>query len=85
MNKKSVGPHHRQIGDKREKRDKRWARNGETARYCNVSKMTLWRWKHEPGYNFPPAAKIDSLEFNDLDKVDAWMETHIQEREGGDD
>jgi hypothetical protein len=49
-----------------------WARNGELARYLNVSKMTIWRWKHQPHYNFPVAAKIDSMEFNDLDKVDAW-------------
>ena len=73
----------RQIGDKRDKRDKRrWARNGETAKYLNVSNMTLWRWKNEPGYNFPPSAKINSMEFNDLDKVDEWMEARISEQGG---
>jgi hypothetical protein len=70
----------RQLDDNR-----RWAKNGETAKYLNVSNMTLWRWKHKPGYNFPAAAKIDVMEFNDLDKVDAWMEAYIQAREGGDD
>jgi hypothetical protein len=82
VSKKSPGAH-RQLGDKRDKR--RWARNGETAKYLNVSNMTLWRWKNQPGYNFPPSAKIDSMEFNDLDKVDTWMEAYIQAREGGDD
>jgi predicted DNA-binding transcriptional regulator AlpA len=61
----------------------RWARNGELARYLNVSKMTIWRWKHQPHYNFPVAVKIDSMEFNDLDKVDAWMRAHVSEQGGG--
>ena len=37
--------------------------------------MTLWRWKHHPDHKhlgFPPAAKkINDIEFNDLEKVDA--------------
>ena len=35
-----------------------------------VSKMTIWRFKHEPRFDFPPAAKINNVEFNDLDKVE---------------
>jgi predicted DNA-binding transcriptional regulator AlpA len=54
-----------------------WLRNGELAEYLNVSKMTLWRWKHDPKYDFPAAAKINDMEFNDLDKVDAWMQARI--------
>jgi len=54
----------------------------ELAKYLNVSEMTLWRWKNDPGYDFPAAAKINSMEFNDLDKVDAWMEARISERAG---
>jgi hypothetical protein len=59
-------------GDRR-----RWVRNGELAKYLGVSKMTIWRFKHVPGFNFPPAAVINNIEFNDLDKVDAWMEARI--------
>jgi predicted DNA-binding transcriptional regulator AlpA len=50
---------------------RRWLRNGELAGYLGVSKMTLWRFKREP--DFPPAATINNIDFNDLDKVDAWM------------
>jgi predicted DNA-binding transcriptional regulator AlpA len=56
---------------------RRWVRNGELAKYLGVSKMTIWRFKHEPGFDFPPAAKINNVEFNDLDKVDAWMEARV--------
>ena len=80
MAKKSIGAR-RKFGDKRDRDRRGWARNGELANYLNVSKMTLWRWKNDPdqrGYNFPRAAKINNLEFNDLDKVDAWMEAFIQ-------
>jgi hypothetical protein len=60
---------------------KRWLRNGELAKYLSVSKMTLWRWKHHPDHkdlDFPPASEINGIEFNDLDKVDAWMEAHVE-------
>jgi hypothetical protein len=54
---------------------RRWARNGELCEYWGISKMTLWRFKQDP--NFPPAAVINKMEFNDLDKADEWMEAHI--------
>jgi predicted DNA-binding transcriptional regulator AlpA len=57
---------------------RRWVRNGELAKYLGVSKMTVWRLKHQAGYAFPPAAAINGIEFNDLDKVDAWMEARVQ-------
>jgi len=53
----------------------RWVRNRDLASYLNVSKMTLWRWKRDPSLGFPPAAVINDIEFNDLNKVDAWMES----------
>jgi predicted DNA-binding transcriptional regulator AlpA len=56
---------------------RRWVRNGELAKYLGVSKMTVWRMKRDPEYAFPPAAKINDIEFNDLDKVDAWMEARV--------
>jgi predicted DNA-binding transcriptional regulator AlpA len=59
------------LGEKR-----RWVRNGELAKYLGVSKMTLWRFKRQP--DFPPAAVINRIEFNDLDKVDAWMEARVR-------
>jgi predicted DNA-binding transcriptional regulator AlpA len=34
---------------------RRWVRNGELAKYLGVSKMTIWRLKHVPGFDFPPA------------------------------
>jgi hypothetical protein len=55
---------------------RRWVRNGELAKYLGVSKMTLWRFKNEAAFKFPPASVINNIEFNDLDKVDAWMEAH---------
>jgi hypothetical protein len=55
----------------------RWIRNGGLANYLNVSKMTVWRWKRNPTLGFPPAAVINDIEFNDLDKVDAWMEARV--------
>ena len=48
--------------------------------YLGVSKMTVWRLKHDEKYkkhNFPPASEINDLEFNDLDKIDAWMEARV--------
>jgi predicted DNA-binding transcriptional regulator AlpA len=56
---------------------RRWVRNGELAKYLGVSKMTLWRFKRDPSYDFPPAAKINDIEWNDLTKVDAWMEARV--------
>ena len=61
---------------------RRWARNGELAKYLGVSKMYVWRLKNDPdqkGFNFPKAAKINDIEFNDLDKVDAWMDARVGE------
>ena len=58
---------------------RRWVRNGELARYLGVSKMTLWRFKKDPELKFPPASLINGIEFNDLDKVDPWMEAHVAE------
>jgi len=57
---------------------RRWVRNGELAKYLGVSKMTLWRFKNEKSFQFPPASVINNIEFNDLDKVDAWMEAHTE-------
>ena len=56
---------------------RRWVRNSELAKYLGVSKMTIWRFKNVAGFDFPAAAVINNIEFNDLDKVDAWMEVRI--------
>ena len=53
----------------------RWARNAELARYLNISAMSLWRWKRNPTLNFPAASIINGIEHNDLDIVDAWMDS----------
>jgi predicted DNA-binding transcriptional regulator AlpA len=80
--KKSIeaDPAKRKFGEKRDER--RWARNFELAKYLNISEMTLWRWKHDPAYDFPRATKIDRMEFNDLDKVDAWLQSSPERRRG---
>jgi hypothetical protein len=54
----------------------RWARNAATARYLRISKMSLHRWKRDPRLNFPPAAVINNIEYNDLNKIDDWMESN---------
>jgi hypothetical protein len=59
---------------------RRWVRNGELAKYLGVSKMYVWRLKHDPKlkhFDFPSASVINTIEFNDLDKIDAWMEAHV--------
>ena len=58
----------------------RWARNATTARYLRISSMTLWRWKHDPRLNFPAAARINEIEYNNLDRVDDWMESNVVSR-----
>jgi predicted DNA-binding transcriptional regulator AlpA len=58
----------------------RWARNKSTASYLGISVMTLWRWKHDPTLGFPPATVINSIEHNDLDAVDGWMQSHAVTR-----
>jgi predicted DNA-binding transcriptional regulator AlpA len=58
---------------------RRWVRNGELAKYLGVSKMTLWRFKNDPSLKFPPASVVNGIEFNDLDKVDPWMEARVVE------
>jgi ATP-dependent phosphoenolpyruvate carboxykinase len=58
----------------------RWARNKATADYLNVSAMTLWRWKHDPALGFPAAAVVNGIEHNNLDAVDAWMNSRIVDR-----
>jgi predicted DNA-binding transcriptional regulator AlpA len=59
---------------------RRWVRNSELAKYLGISKMTLWRFKRDKSFNFPSAAVINAIEFNDLDKVDAWMEARVVEQ-----
>lgn len=58
-------------------RTTRFATNTKTAAYLGVSTMTLSRWKRDPARNFPEPSVIGhGNELNDLDKVDAWMESN---------
>jgi hypothetical protein len=60
--------------------ERRWMRNTQLAAYLGVSKMYLWRLKHGPdaaALNFPKAAMINGIEFNDVGLVDAWFEARI--------
>ena len=55
----------------------RKARNAATARYLNISDMTFWRWKRDARLNFPAPARINNIEWNDLDQIDAWWKSQI--------
>lgn len=58
-------------------RTARYATNKQTAEYLGVSTMTLSRWKRDPNLCFPKPSVIGhGNELNDLDKVDAWMESN---------
>lgn len=60
-----------------ERTTRRWANNKETAQHLGVSTMTLSRWKRDPTCSFPKPSVIGcGNELNDLEKVDAWMESH---------
>lgn len=55
----------------------RFATNTKTAAYLGVSTMTLSRWKRDLARNFPePSVVGQGNELNDLDKIDAWMESN---------
>lgn len=58
----------------------RWVRNRTTARYLNISDMTLWRWKRDARLAFPDAAVINGTEYNDLDAVDKWLRARVVNR-----
>lgn len=53
--------------------NQRWARNGATARYLDITRMTLNRWKKDPKLDFPAASVINGIEYNNLDAIDAFM------------
>jgi hypothetical protein len=57
----------------------RWARNAQLAKYAGVSTMTVWRWKKLP--DFPPAAVVNGIEYNDLDAFDTWMAGNMARRD----
>jgi hypothetical protein len=42
------------------------------------ARWTIWRFKRVSGFDFPAAAVINNIEFNNLDKVDAWMEARVK-------
>jgi predicted DNA-binding transcriptional regulator AlpA len=79
MPKKQPSKNAAAIQPKTEDPQRRWVRNGELAKYLGVSKMTLWRFKNDAAFKFPPASVINNIEFNDLDKIDAWMESHAEQ------
>ena len=52
----------------------RWKRNLALAQYAGVTPMTLYRWKQLP--DFPAAACINGIEYNDIHKFNSWMRKH---------
>jgi predicted DNA-binding transcriptional regulator AlpA len=54
---------------------RRWVRNVELAKYLGVSKMTLWRFQQDP--SFPSPSVRNGIAFNDLNKIDEWMEQAV--------
>jgi hypothetical protein len=51
-----------------------WLRNKPLAARAGVSEMTLWRWKQQD--DFPAAAVINGIEYNNVSKFDRWMWKH---------
>jgi hypothetical protein len=51
-----------------------WLRNKQLAARAGVSEMTLWRWKQQE--DFPPAAVINGIEYNNVPRFDRWMQKH---------
>jgi hypothetical protein len=60
----------------------RWRRNKQLAAYFNVTEMTIWRWKHDPSLDVPPASEVRDIEWNDLDAWDEWMKARAARRTG---
>jgi hypothetical protein len=58
----------------------RWARNAALARYLAVTTMTIWNWRRNPKLVFPQPTVINSIEYTDLNAVDAWMRDHVVNR-----
>jgi hypothetical protein len=56
---------------------RRWVRNVELCRYLGVGKMTLWRWQQDDP-SFPKVTVRNGIPFNDLNKIDEWMEAGEQ-------
>ena len=59
---------------------RRYARNKELAAYIGVTSMCLWRWKRDPELQFPPAAEINGIEYNDLNLIDEWLRKRAVDR-----
>jgi predicted DNA-binding transcriptional regulator AlpA len=60
----------------------RWVRDTAVARYCDVSAVTIWRWRKNTALNFPKPALINRLPHTDLNEVDGWMKARIASRAG---
>lgn len=56
------------------------ARNSALARYFNVSRMTVYRWKHDPSLATPEPMIVNGIEYNDLDAWDAWLKARAISR-----
>jgi predicted DNA-binding transcriptional regulator AlpA len=56
----------------------RWARNKQLAQHAGVSVMQIWRWKQLP--DFPKAAVLGGIEYNDVHLFDQWMASHTARR-----
>jgi hypothetical protein len=73
-----MSPHSDKQKRKRKKtpaitQSRQWLRNKALAARANVSTMTLWRWKTDPKLKFPKASVINGVEYNNVEKFDAWM------------
>ena len=60
------------------------ARNGKLARYIDVSRMTVHRWKRDARLKTPPPMVVNNIEYNDLDAWDAWLKARAVSRVQGD-
>jgi len=42
--------------------------------------MCIWRWQRNPELGFPQPSRINSIDYTDLNLVDAWMKERVVNR-----
>jgi predicted DNA-binding transcriptional regulator AlpA len=51
---------------------KRLLPDSHVAKRYGVSHMTLWRWDHDPGLNFPKPIRIKNRKYRDEDELERF-------------
>jgi predicted DNA-binding transcriptional regulator AlpA len=58
----------------------RFARGVELCRYFGITKMCLWKWRHDPDLHFPAPVVIRGTPFFDMDEIDRWTKERVVHR-----